>query len=154
MKKIFRNAGIIVIVMAALFSRTASAQETAENLLMSTELLLISQVNLAILSLDLISSDMGQENTTVEEDVESLQTVVESLDLAKEILAELLNSNEIVPEDLEMLRLLDRANTSLLKSSKELIAYTGDLKDIHLSNFADEMQSVAISMEKVSNMLQ
>ncbi len=156
MKKMIIRMVLIVAICATFFTRNAFAEvsdETASTLLISTELLMISQANLAILSLSLTEGNMEHNYTTVEEDRENLGTIISSLDLAGETIKALLKSNEIQDNDIELIRLMDRTNESLKKATNELIAYCDDQKDIHFSNFADDMDDVVKYLDKAGKIL-
>lgn len=156
MKKMIIRMVLIVAICATFFTRNALAEvsdETASTLLISTELLMISQANLAILSLSLTEGNMEHNYTTVEEDRENLGTIISSLDLAGETIKALLKSNEIQDNDIELIRLMDRTNESLKKATNELIAYCDDQKDIHFSNFADDMDDVVKYLDKAGKIL-
>jgi len=93
-KKLFACAGGVCDACNIGWHR-AMQQKSAENLLSSTEMLLMSQVNLGMLALDLISTNMQNDYTTVDQDRESLGTIIESLDMSKEFTDALLKSKDI-----------------------------------------------------------
>ena len=154
MKRIFLNGFFAALFLITFSARGVEAQTTTENLLISTELLLISQVNLSILALNLIATNMQHEYTTVDEDRESLDTIIQSLDLSHDTIQTLLKSKDVEKADLELIRLLSRTNDSLIASSKELIDYCDDGDTVHFSNFADDMQNVVTNLEKAQKLLE
>lgn len=153
MKKVLCYGVLALLLCFGLGARNAQAATTTENLLVSTELLLISQANLAILALTLIQTDMEHDYTTVEQDKENLNNIVESLDLSQETIKTLLGSKTISKNDLAMIKLLSKVNEELMSGTKELVSYCDDNDAGHFATFADNLNDVATNMGKVGEML-
>jgi histidyl-tRNA synthetase len=156
MKKMICAVAMCALMAVVFMPRNARAveAETAGNLLTATELLMISQANLAILALNLNFTNMEHNYTTVDEDRENLKTIVDSIDLSSELIKTIMKSKEIEDNDLELIRLLDRTDESLIKSANELIGYCDDQSATHFSNFSDDMEEIVKYMDKAGKILE
>ncbi|MFA6450212.1 MAG: hypothetical protein WCX65_12125 [bacterium] len=156
MKRLILTVAMCIVLSVAFMGRGAQAAETdtAANLLTSTELLLISQANLSILALNLNFTNIEHGYATVDENRANLKSIVDSVALAAEAIKTILKSGDIEDKDLELIRLLDRTDESVISASNELIAYCDDQKDVHFSNFADDMEDIVKYMEKAGKLLE